>query len=95
MPLKTAFEGKSWKIYYFSIDDFETEMGYFLKFLDDIDYVKEEVVSVITNVGFVKTAIIMGTSFTGVKGYAVIVRKNVESIPDPSGIKISNPPPSG
>jgi hypothetical protein len=61
----------------------------FLVFLESIDKTKEEVISVIANVGFVKASFVMGSSFTGVKGYAVLARKKVESIPDPSGIKVT------
>jgi hypothetical protein len=91
IPLSVEYESKSWKIYYFQINDFETELKDFLIFLESIDKSREEVVSITTNVGWVKTSLLMGSSFTGVKGYAVMVMKNVESVPDPSGIKITYP----
>ncbi len=77
MPLGASYEGKTWKIYYFEIGEFERELPEFLKFLDSIDTAQEKVVSIVPNTGAVKATILLSTGFTGVKGYAVITKKRI------------------
>ncbi len=67
-------EGKRWKIYYYSIDSFEYDLTKFGDFLESVEERGEEVSSIIPNMGFVKTSIVLGTSFQGVKGFAVIAK---------------------
>lgn len=57
MLFTISYEGKAWKAYYFSIDDFEKELQDFVRFLDSIDSTKEEVAAIISNTGFVKASV--------------------------------------
>ena len=90
MPLYVYYEGRAWKIYYFTIDQFESELKDFLIFLDGIDKGQEEVVSVVPNTGAVTATFLMDSGFTGVKGFAVITKKRTEST-DLSPIKVIYP----
>lgn len=90
IPLHVICETKSWKNYYYSIESFENELAEFTVFLESIDRDSEEVVSILTNIGWVRTGMVGGQD-TGVKGYSVITRKKAESLPDPSGVKVSYP----
>jgi len=67
--------GKHWKIYYYPIDSFEEDLPVFGNFLEDLEEGGEEVSAIIPNMGFVKTSIVLGTSFQGVKGFAVITKE--------------------
>lgn len=90
IPLHMICETRSWKTYYYSIESFENEMAEFTVFLESIDRGSEEIVSILTNIGWVRTGMVGGQD-TGVKGYSVITRKKTESLPDPSGVKVSYP----
>ena len=68
-------DGEHWKIYYCPVDFFEIDLPSFGRFLETIEKQGEEVKAVIPNTGWVKTSIVLGTDFQGVKGFAVIARK--------------------
>lgn len=72
--IKTKYQGEKWKIYYMSIDDFEADISELGVFLDRIEKRGEEVIAIIPNIGLVKTSLLLGTSFQGVKGFAIVVR---------------------
>ena len=72
--LKLVYSGISWAIYYLSIDDFVNDLEKLGRALEEAE--KEgEVVAVVPNIGLTKTSLVFGTSFQGVKGFAVVVRK--------------------
>ena len=70
-----SHDGKRWKVYYYSVDFFEEDLAEFGKFLELLEERGEEVSAIIPNTGWVKTSILLGSSFQGVKGFAVIARK--------------------
>ena len=70
------YHGRKFKIYYMSVDDFIPDLERLGGYLESINDRGEEVVSVIPNTGFVKSSILLGTSFQGVKGFAVVTRKS-------------------
>ena len=70
------YHGKKFRIYYMSVDDFIPDLERLGGYLESINDRGEEVVSVIPNTGFVKSSILLGTSFQGVKGFAVVTRKS-------------------
>ncbi len=74
-PVTVRYSGNTWKIYYYPIDDFERDLLELGRFLEFIEEKGEEVCTVVPNTGFVKTSLVLGTSFQGVKGFAVVVRK--------------------
>lgn len=51
----------------------------FGKFLEEIKERGEEVAAIIPNMGFVSASIFLGTSFQGVKGFAVITKPRFEN----------------
>lgn len=71
--------GKHWKIYYYPIGSFEDDLPMFGKFLEEVKERGEEVSAIIPNTGIVPTSIVLGTSFQGVKGFAVITRMPEEA----------------
>ena len=74
-PAFLKHDGKRWRVYYYNIDSFEGDLSTFGKFLEKVEENGERVSAIIPNIGFVKTSWILGTSFQGVKGFAVITRK--------------------
>ncbi|MBO3800255.1 MAG: hypothetical protein FGF52_04305 [Candidatus Brockarchaeota archaeon] len=71
--------GKHWKIYYYPIGSFEDDLPMFGKFLEEVRERGEEVSAIIPNMGWVPASILLGTSFQGVKGFAVITRMTEEA----------------
>lgn len=72
--LRLIYSGTSWAIYYLSVDDFVNDLEELGKALEKAE--KEgEVVAVVPNIGLTKTSLVFGTSFQGVKGFAIVVRK--------------------
>jgi len=69
-----SHDGKRWKVYYYSVDFFREDLPVFGKFLELLEERGEEVSAIIPNTGWVKTSILLGSSFQGVKGFAVIAR---------------------
>ena len=76
MSLK--YEGQRFKIYYVTIDDFIPDLDYLGRTLESINERGEEVVSVVPNMGFVKSSVLLGTSFQGVKGFAVVTKTKLK-----------------
>ena len=65
-----------WRIYYLPISEFEQDLvvlGQLLAVLTDRG---EQVVSIIPNMGLVSASILLGTDFQGVKGLAIVTRRN-------------------
>lgn len=71
--------GKHWKIYYYPIGSFEDDLPMFGKFLEEVRDRGEEVSAIIPNIGWVPASIVLGSSFQGVKGFAVITRMTEEA----------------
>ena len=69
------YDGASYGVVYLPIDDFESELHKLGKLLDFIENNLGEVVLVVPNIGLTKTSLILGTSFQGVKGFAIIFKK--------------------
>gem|GEM_PF-3025391 len=69
------YEGKRWRIYYYHIGDFEEDLQKFGAFLEKIEDGGEKVLAIVPNTGIVKTSLVLGTSFQGVKGFAVVSKK--------------------
>lgn len=63
-------------VYYYKISDFIPDLEAFGKYLDGLEAAGEKILSVTPNIGFVDTSWLLGTSFQGVKGFAVITRKS-------------------
>jgi hypothetical protein len=69
-------DGTNVKVYYYKISDFIPDLDEFGKFLDGLESSGEKILSVAPNIGFVDTSWLLGTSFQGVKGFAVVTRKS-------------------
>jgi len=69
------YDGKLWGICYLSIDDFENELSKLGEILDYIEENYGKIVAIIPNIGLTSTSIILGTSFQGVKGFAIVYSK--------------------
>jgi hypothetical protein len=70
-----SHDGEHWRVYYYPVDFFREELPIFGKFLELLKERGEEVSTIIPNTGWVRTSIILGSSFQGVKGFAVITRR--------------------
>ena len=68
-------DGTHVKVYYYKISDFIPNLKGFGKYLDSLESAGEKIISVTPNIGFVDTSWLLGTSFQGVKGFAVLTRK--------------------
>ena len=73
--LQARYQGKKWEIYYYHIDDFSVDLKDFLLFLDSLDSTKVDVFAIIPNTGAVRATYLLSTGFTGVNGFAIIVKK--------------------
>jgi hypothetical protein len=73
--IQHAYDGESWGIFYLPIDDFEAELPELGEALDHIQEKHGEVTAVIPNIGLTKTSLLLGTSFQGVKGFAIVYKK--------------------
>ncbi len=74
LKVKEVFNGSRITIYYVSIDDFVGDLEDLGRFLEEVSS-KGRIISIIPNIGLTKTSLPLGTSFQGVKGFAVIVEK--------------------
>ena len=68
-------DGAAVRVYYYKVDTFEEDLAAFGEFLESVKAAGEEVVAVVPNTGFVSTSWVLGSSFQGVKGFAVVSRK--------------------
>ena len=73
--MKHVYDGDAWGIFYLPIDDFEAELPELGKALDHIQQNHGEATAVIPNIGLTKASLLLGTSFQGVKGFAIIYKK--------------------
>lgn len=71
---KLVYKGEKFGILYVEMDPFYDSLPKLGKLLESMEELYGEVVAVIPNVGFVTASVILGTSFQGVKGVAVIFR---------------------
>ena len=62
-------------IVYLPIDNFEKELYKLGKLLDFIEKNLGEIICVLPNIGITPTSLILGTSFQGVKGFAIVYKK--------------------
>jgi len=62
-------------IVYLPIDNFEKELYKLGKLLDFIEKNLGEIICVLPNIGITTTSLILGTSFQGVKGFAIVYKK--------------------
>ncbi|MEM4489495.1 MAG: hypothetical protein QXK88_12015 [Desulfurococcaceae archaeon] len=69
------YDGEFYGIYYLPIDNFTEELPRLGELLDYVEKNLGEVVATIPNIGLTSTSVILGTSFQGVKGVAIIYRK--------------------
>jgi hypothetical protein len=74
--MKHVYDGDAWGIFYLPIDDFEADLPELGKALDHIQQNHGEVTAVIPNIGLTKASLLLGTSFQGVKGFAIIYKKH-------------------
>ncbi len=68
-------DGPNIRIYYYPVESFEEDLAGFGDYLESLESAGEAVVSVVTNTGFVGSSFLLGSSFQGVKGFAVVTRK--------------------
>jgi len=73
--MKHVYCGDLWGIFYLPIDDFEADLPELGKALDHIQQNHGEVTAVIPNIGLTKASLLLGTSFQGVKGFAIVFKK--------------------
>jgi hypothetical protein len=74
--MKHVYDGDQWGIFYLPIDDFEQQLPELGKALDHIQQNHGEATAVIPNIGLTKASLLLGTSFQGVKGFAIIYKKH-------------------
>lgn len=74
-----VYDGEHGGIYYLPINSFKDELPELGKLLDYIHENEGEVVAVIPNIGLTSASILLGPSFQGVKGFAVVYKKSRSS----------------
>jgi len=74
--VRMVHDGKHWRTYYYPIESFEEDLLIFSRFLEALEENDEKVSVIIPNMGLVPTSIVLGTSFQGVKGFAVIIKRD-------------------
>ena len=62
-------------IVYLPIDNFEKELYKLGKLLDFIEKNLGEIICILPNIGITTTSLVLGTSFQGVKGFAIVYKK--------------------
>ncbi len=70
-------DGQSLRICYYPIESFEEDLPSFGDYLESLEAVGEEVISAVTNTGLVGSSFLLGSSFQGVKGFAVVTRRRL------------------
>jgi len=73
--VKVKYEGKHYGVLYWPIEDFETDLRELGAVLDYVEERMGKVIAIIPNIGLTKTSLILGTSFQGVKGFAIIYER--------------------
>jgi hypothetical protein len=74
--MKHVYDDVSWGIFYLPIDDFEADLPELGKALDHIQQNHGEATAVVPNIGLTRASLLLGTSFQGVKGFAIIYKKH-------------------
>ncbi len=74
VKLSRLYVGSRIIIYYIGIDSFVDDLREIGEILDNLAG-EGCILSIIPNIGLTKTSLLLGTSFQGVKGLAVIVEK--------------------
>jgi hypothetical protein len=75
MEKQLKHNGQNLRIYYFPVDSLEEDLPDFGAQLELLEAAGEEIVSIVTNTGLVSSSFLLGSSFQGVKGFAVVARK--------------------
>ena len=74
---RIVYSGSRFTIVYLPLDPFYDRLPLLGELLDAVEDKVGEVVDVVPNVGVVTASLLLGTSFQGVKGVAVIARNRV------------------
>jgi len=76
MNLEKKYDGPHWCIYYFRVKgDFFAELSSLGEVLEKLSKIGR-IVAIIPNIGLVKASLLLGPSFQGVKGLAIVLEKN-------------------
>ncbi len=75
MEMQIKHDGARLRVYYFKVESFEEDLPSFGAELEALILSGEEVVSITTNTGLVGSSFLLGSSFQGVKGFAVVTKK--------------------
>jgi len=77
METQLKHDGPHIKVYYLPVESFEDDLPDLGRHLEHLTSAGEEIISVITNTGWVNSSFLLGSSFQGVKGFAVVTHKKV------------------
>ncbi len=75
MEKQIKYDGAHLRVHYFKVESFEEDLPSFGAELESLETSGEEIVSIATNTGLVGSSFLLGSSFQGVKGFAVVTRK--------------------
>jgi len=73
--IKVAVIGESYGVVYLPINDFVKDLNVLVNALDYVEKSFGEVTAVIPNVGLTLTSMLLGPSFQGVKGFAIVFKR--------------------
>lgn len=68
-------KGKHLRVYYYPIENFEPDLPKLGSFLEELEDRSERILATVPNIGFVPASIVLGTSFQGVEGFAIVSKK--------------------
>ena len=77
---RIVYDGETVGIAYYELDPFDEKIAELGALLDKIERRYGRVIAVVPNIGLTSTSILFGTSFQGVKGAAIIFRKEKEKL---------------
>ena len=77
---KVVYDGEAVSVAYYELDPFDEKIAELGALLDEIERRYGRVIAVVPNIGLTSTSIFFGTSFQGVKGAAIIFRKEKEKL---------------
>ncbi len=72
---RIVYCGESICIIYFELDPFDERIVELGALLDEIERSHGKILALVPNIGLTSTSIFLGTSFQGVKGVAIVFRK--------------------
>ncbi len=75
MEKQLKHDGPHIRVYYLPVDSFEEDLAAFGDHLGALTAAGEEIISVVANTGWVSSSFLLGSSFQGVKGFAVVTRR--------------------